>query len=187
MATLAPSSASASALAAPMPREPPVTRATLPESFLVMEVLHSLEFDGTWICRPLWYRNRNYRNSSFPKVRYRNDQAPGLRGAGDFRQGGGIALLCGGLERTGAVQGHRVESGEPAGGTARGAPVQPHLAPSRLDRCWAETGRARRAAARRRRGRRERGAGAIGDAARPGAPRGAHDLRREDRRAAAAG
>src|SRR5262245_36726980 len=76
MATLAPSSASASALAAPMPREPPVTRATLPESFLVMEVLHRLEFDATWICRPLWYSNRNYRNSFFPKIMCRITKLP---------------------------------------------------------------------------------------------------------------
>src|ERR1700704_7180134 len=67
MATLAPSSASARALAAPMPREPPVTRATLPESFLVIGFLHRLDFDGPWICLPVWYINRNYRNSLFPK------------------------------------------------------------------------------------------------------------------------
>ena len=47
-------------LAAPMPREPPVTRATLPESFLVIGFLRCLNSDGHWICRPVWYRNRNY-------------------------------------------------------------------------------------------------------------------------------
>jgi hypothetical protein len=52
--------ASARALAAPMPREPPVTRAVLPESFLVIGFLHRLNFDGAWICPRMWYRNRNY-------------------------------------------------------------------------------------------------------------------------------
>src|SRR3954454_15725174 len=66
MATLAPSSASALALAARMPREPPVTRATLPESFLVIGFLRSLNSDDAWICLPLWYINRNYGNSLFP-------------------------------------------------------------------------------------------------------------------------
>src|SRR4051795_5585052 len=49
-----------------MPREPPVTRATLPESFLVIGFLRCLNSDGHWICRPPWYINRNYRNSLFP-------------------------------------------------------------------------------------------------------------------------
>src|SRR5205823_2059010 len=40
--------------------EPPVTRAALPESFLVIGFLHCLNSDGHWICRPAWYRNRNY-------------------------------------------------------------------------------------------------------------------------------
>jgi hypothetical protein len=43
-----------------MPREPPVTRATLPESFLVIGFLRCLNSDDHWICRLLWYRNRNY-------------------------------------------------------------------------------------------------------------------------------
>src|SRR6185437_4044476 len=68
MATLAPSSASARALAAPMPREPPVTRATLPERFLVIGFLRCLNSDNAWICLRLWYRNRNYGNSLFLKT-----------------------------------------------------------------------------------------------------------------------
>ena len=50
-----------------------------------------------------------------------------------------------------------------------------------------KTGRARRAAAVGRRGGGERGAGAIGDAARAGALRGADDLRGENRGAVPAG
>src|SRR3981189_2723596 len=68
MATLAPSSASARPLAAPVPRGAPVTRATLPERFLVIGFLHPFDFDSPWICLPVWYINRNYRNSLFPKL-----------------------------------------------------------------------------------------------------------------------
>src|SRR5580693_7529321 len=96
MATSAPSLASARALAAPMPREPPVTRATLPVSFRVMACLHSFEFDGYWICLRLWYINRNYRNTLFPFMGGCHGQASGLRGARDFRKSRGIAVVCGG-------------------------------------------------------------------------------------------
>src|SRR6185369_6851991 len=112
MATLAPSSARARAEAAPMPREPPVTRATLPESFLVIGFLRCLNSDGHWICLPLWYRNRNYRNSLFPKTSLGGDpnvKAPGFRGAGDFCKSRGVTVVCIGRNRTGAVQGHGVQ------------------------------------------------------------------------------
>src|SRR5262249_6693098 len=66
-------------------------------------------------------------------------------------------------------------------------PVQPPPPPPCLDRCGAETPRPRAAAPGRWRGGGERGFGAIGDAARPGAARGAHELWHQDRRAAAAG
>src|SRR5438445_440149 len=49
MATLAPSSASARALAAPMPREPPVTRATFPVRVLVIAFLRRSNSDQLWI------------------------------------------------------------------------------------------------------------------------------------------
>src|SRR4051794_36859093 len=114
MATLAPSAARARADAAPMPREPPVTRATLPESFLVIGFLRCLYSDGHWLCRPVWYRNRNYRNSLFPKLSLEGDpnvKAPGFRGARDFRESRGVTVVCIGRHRVGAVQGHGVEGG----------------------------------------------------------------------------
>src|SRR5581483_1173940 len=112
MATSAPSSARARADAAPMPREPPITRAILPESFLVMGFLRSVNCDGPWICRPLWYRNRNYRNTLFLFLSGApNGKTSGLRGAGDFREGRGAAFLCRGGERTFAVEGDRVQGG----------------------------------------------------------------------------
>src|SRR5882672_8596541 len=46
-------------------------------------------------------------------------KAPGFRGAGDFRKSCGIAVVCGGLDRTGAVEGHGIEGSEPAGSAAR--------------------------------------------------------------------
>src|SRR5205085_11206506 len=97
MATLAPSSARARALAAPIPREPPVMRATLPESFLVIGFLRCLNSDGDWICLPAWYRNRNYRNSLFPFMAWSepDGETSGFRGAGDFRKSRGIAVVCG--------------------------------------------------------------------------------------------
>src|SRR3979490_1633508 len=71
MATLAPSPASARALAAPMPREPPVTRATLPVSDLVIGFFHRLNSDDVWICASSWSINRNYRNTLFLLLRLR--------------------------------------------------------------------------------------------------------------------
>ena len=60
MATLARASDKDRAAAAPIPLLPPVTRATLPESFLVIGFAHWLNPDTSWICLPPWYRNRNY-------------------------------------------------------------------------------------------------------------------------------
>src|ERR1700759_635930 len=114
MATSAPSLASARALAAPMPREPPVTRATLPESLRVMGCLHFLEFDATWICLRLWYRNRNYRNPLFPNLVI-HGQASGLRGARDLRKSRGIAVICGSGQRARIVEGDRLDGGRTAG------------------------------------------------------------------------
>src|SRR5439155_4053611 len=99
----------------------------------------------------------------------------------------GIVVVYGGRGRTGAVQGHGVEGGEPVGGAPRGPAVQPHLTAAGADRCRAKARRARGAAIVRWGGRGERGAGAIGDAARAGAARGPHDLWREVSGAVAAG
>src|SRR5882757_624392 len=104
-----------------MPREPPVTRATLPVSFLVIGFLRGSNSVRPWICRPMWYRNRNYRNTLFPNLCSRerpNAKTPGLRRPRDFRESRGIAVICGGGRRSGAVQGHGVEGGEPARGAA---------------------------------------------------------------------
>src|SRR5205085_3843949 len=49
-ATAAPSVASRLAIAAPMPREPPVTSATLPASFLVMFVFIIFSFCSASVC-----------------------------------------------------------------------------------------------------------------------------------------
>src|SRR6266404_5296713 len=182
MAMLAPSSASARALAAPMQREPPVTRATLPVSDLVIGFLRCLNSDDIWICASSWSINRNYRNASFPLLRLQedpNDKTSRFRRPRDFRKSRGITVICGGRGRTGAVQGHGVEGGQPTGGAAWREAIQPDLAAPRLDRCRAKAVRARRAAAGRWRGGGERGAGAVGGAARAGAARGADDVRGE--------
>src|SRR6266478_4697325 len=182
MATLVPSSASARALAAPMPREPPVTRATLPVRDLVIGFLRLRIPMRLWICVSEWVRNRNYRNTLFLILRLGgapDGKTPGFRGPCDFRKSRGITVVCGSRRRTGAVQGHGVEGGHPARGAARRAAVQPHFAAPCLDRCRAEAVRARHAPLARWRGGGERGAGAIGGAARAGAPRGADDVRRE--------
>src|SRR5229473_2051936 len=75
MATLAPSSASARALAAPMPREPPVTRATLPARDLVIGFLRLRIPMRLWICVSKWVRNRNYRNTLFLILRLGEERA----------------------------------------------------------------------------------------------------------------
>src|SRR3954447_22356509 len=158
MATSAPSSASARALATPMPREPPVTRATLPESFLVMGFLRCLNSDGLWICLARWYRNRNYRNSLFPDYLLEgleNGKTPGFRGARDFRQGRGVAVVRRRLERTRTVKSHGIEGGQPARATARRAAVQPHLAAAGADRRRTKAGRTCHTVVGRRRSGRE--------------------------------
>src|SRR6266403_1164240 len=181
MATLAPSSASARALAAPMPREPPVTRATLPARDLVIGFPVVRIPMRLWICASKWVRNRNYRNTLFLILRRRNadGKTSGFRGSRDFRKSRGIAVVCGSCRRTGAVKGHRIEGGYPARRAAWRAAVQPHFAAPCLDRCRAEAVRARHAPSTRWRGGGERGVGAIGGAARAGAPRGADDIRGE--------
>src|SRR5262249_5584890 len=54
MATSAPSSARARAMARPMPREPPVTRAVRPVSFMWRDLPESGRECSTVACAPLW-------------------------------------------------------------------------------------------------------------------------------------
>src|SRR5882757_10767860 len=121
MATLAPSSASARALAAPMPRDPPVTRATLPVSDLVIGFLRCLNSDDVWICASSWSINRNYRNTLFPLLclpEDPNDKTSRFRRPRDFRKSRGITVICGGRGRIGAFQGHGVQGRQPPGKAA---------------------------------------------------------------------
>src|SRR5438067_1785399 len=190
MATSAPSSASARAVAAPIPREPPVTRATLPESFLVIGFLHCSNSMTSGYASRLGIEIETEETHCFLKRAIcgkHHGKTSGLRSVGDLRKGRGIAVVCGGGNRACAVQGHGLEGGQPIGGAAGGAVVQPHLAAAGADRCWAKIVRARPASFGRRRGAGERGAGAIGDAARAGAARGAYELRGESSGAAIAG
>src|ERR1700674_5090131 len=160
MATLAPSSASARALAAPMPREPPVTRATLPVSDLAIGFLRCLK------CRwPLDMRFRMVHKQKLSKhivskivtMEKAVGKASRFRGPRDFRKSRGIAVFCSGFGRTGAVQGHGVPGRQPAGGAARRPAVQPHLAAARLDGCRAKAVGPRGASVARWRGGGERG------------------------------
>src|SRR3981189_2756293 len=73
-------------------------------------------------------------------------KAPRFRGRGNLRKSRGIAFICSSFDRTGAVQGHGVEGGEPAGRAARRPAVQPHLAAAGADRRRAKARRTRRAA-----------------------------------------
>src|SRR5260370_11693930 len=115
-----------------MPREPPVTSATLPARDLVIGFLRRSNSETFWICISKCVRNRNYRNTLFLILRLRgraNGKTSGFRGAGDFRKSRGIPVVSVNPRRTGAVQGHGVEGGHPARGAARAARVQPHAQP----------------------------------------------------------
>src|ERR1700692_4810437 len=128
MATLAPSSARARALAAPIPREPPVTSATLPVRVLVIEFLRCSNSDHIWICTTRWVRNRNYRNVLFLILllwENPNGKASRFRRTRDFRKSRGITVICGGSHRVGAVQSDGLEGCHAPGRAARWPGVQP--------------------------------------------------------------
>src|SRR3954451_18084139 len=108
MATLAPSFASARALAAPMPREPPVTRATLPDSFLVIGFLHGL---FSMQCGYVSERDKEIETIETHCFQFCSNGRPadvkasGFRSTRDFRKSRGITVVCGSLERARAIQG----------------------------------------------------------------------------------
>src|SRR5260370_32623456 len=114
-----------------MPREPPVTSATLPARDLVIGFLRRSNSETFWICISKCVRNRNYRNTLFLILRLRgraNGKTSGFRGAGDFRKSRGITIVCGSRPRAGAVQGHGIQGGHPARGAALTASGPPHFA-----------------------------------------------------------
>src|ERR1700721_3262662 len=127
MTTVKPSAARRSATAAPMPREAPVTIATLLDSFVILSSLGLSR-----VCPRLDEENLNPSDiriiMRYPAIQSgKDEQSDGpIRGDADFHPGGGAAQFYDRGGRSGRAAVDRNRRGEDPGGAARRAASRAH-------------------------------------------------------------